>query len=148
MDSKPHLWKKQEWASWYEHNVTDDKFTDSLLLFTMTITDWLHEDKTIISSLSFYFSTFRLSIYLTTRVIFWKGYIMISTINMHLSFIQSARKYDILIFFLDEKFSSILISIMDVQLRKTLVNFMKLFNPSLQNSFDTWIFKNLQCWRL
>lgn len=148
MDSKPRLWKKQEWASWYEHNVTDDKFTDSLLLFTMTITDWLHEDKTIISSLSFYFSTFRLSIYLTTRVIFWKGYIMISTINMHLSFIQNARKYDILIFFLDEKFSSILISIMDVQLRKTLVNFMKLFNPSLQNSFDTWIFKNLQCWRL
>lgn len=62
---------------------------------------------------------------------------MISTINMHLSFIQNARNYEILIFFLDEKFSSILISLMDVQLKKMLVNFMKLFNPSLQNSFDS-----------
>lgn len=62
---------------------------------------------------------------------------MISTINMHLSFIQNPRNYEILIFFLDEKFSSILISLMDVQLKKMLVNFMKLFNPSLQNSFDS-----------
>lgn len=55
----------------------------------MTFSDLLHEGKTVISSLPFYFSVFLHSINLTTKVLF-KGYIIISVI-MHLSLTLSAE---------------------------------------------------------